>query len=87
MLMRLEKQEALQRAYPNILPSELVLEVPDAWFALVDRLCADLSALPEPPPVVMQVKESYGRLCFYAAHETPAQAELIRVAEEKSENV
>ena len=87
MLMSLEKQEALHRAYPGILPDDLVLEVPDAWFTLLESLCADLSALPERPPTAMQVKESYGRLCFYAAHETPAQAELIRVAEEKSENV
>ena len=82
MLMTLAHMDELKKRYPQIFRSDFFFEIPDRWFGLIDGLCAALMKREGPPPRAFQVKESYGRLCFYCDGTTAEHDALITVAED-----
>src|SRR3569833_1462815 len=53
----------------------------DGWFALIDALCQSLQFMTDhnhaPQVVATQVKEKWGRLCFYAVNANDMQRGMI----------
>ena len=59
----------------------------DGWFALLDKLSADITELDNrdgTTTIATQVKEKYGGLRFYTGRATDAVFEVITRAEDKS---
>lgn len=93
----MEKLDALTRKYPEILGWEddsgetryLALTIGAGWVSIIDKLCADLTALCAakgyPLPRAVQVKEKFGGLRFYVAEAAHKDVfELIHKAESDS---
>jgi len=63
----------------------------DGWYWLIDELCAslqwDTDHNKEPQIVTSQVKEKFGRLCFYTQGATDRQFGMIKMAEYLSSNI
>jgi len=58
-------------------------ECGDGWFEIIRRLSDKLSKTPN-PPLVLQVKQKYGDLCFYVGSATDEQYNMIHEAEEEA---
>ena len=60
----------------------------DGWFTLIDTLCKQLQFWTEhnhaPQVVAVQVKEKFGRLCFYVREANDIQRGMIQLAEAMS---
>lgn len=89
-----ELQAKLMAAYPDLFggkadntPYALFgIECGDGWYAILDELCAAITALPGPlKPKVMQIKEKFGGLRFYLNGYSPSISPLVDAAERKSE--
>jgi hypothetical protein len=65
-------------------------ECGDGWYWLIDSLCSALQSridntTPKPPQVVVdQVKEKYGRLCFYHHGGDEVSSGMVELAEHQS---
>lgn len=62
-------------------------DLPEGWFALVDRLITDLKAEGFNVSQIDQIKEKFGGLRFYVGATSERCHELIRVAEDASFSV
>jgi rubrerythrin len=96
--VREELQERLKKKYPTILrdtdkPATVScmafgLAVGDGWYALLDKLMADIMAQPSGDEVVaLQIKEKFGGLRFYYNHGTEEIHKLIDKAENDSYHI
>lgn len=61
-------------------------ECDDGWYGIIDQLCKDITKWCKeyakiPVPVVMQVKEKFGGLCFYISRGDDEIYRLIHAAE------
>lgn len=67
------------------------LECGDGWAWLIEELCAslqwDIDNNKEPQVEASQVKEKYGRLCFYTGSTTDRQYGMIKLAEALSTRI
>ncbi len=63
------------------------LECGDGWYDLIDKLCSDLMASKNENVIATQVKEKYGRLCFYVQTARDENYKLIYQAEKNSETI
>lgn len=88
----------LRSAWPLVFPVPLMNDEPirtgDGWFTLLWELCHDLELLiasePEAERIkyrAQQVKEKFGGLRFYLAHETPTMTAVMAAAEYKSDTI
>ena len=96
--MRKELDEALCTKYPeifkdrhgNVLSTAMCwgFECDDGWYKLIDTLCEELMKTSHLGiPIATQVKEKYGRLCFYVNGANELQWDIIDKYEGYSEHL
>jgi len=87
--MRKELTNKLIEAYPDMfqephrgpLKRTFHIECGDGWFDILQRLCEDIHAM---RPKVLQIKEKFGGLRFYAENLNEKQEKLVEIYEELS---
>lgn len=83
----MSKLDDLRTKYPLIFKDLEYFECCDGWYWLIDKICQHLmwdpktGGLRDEPAVVVQVKEKFGTLRFYANGGTPEDYTVIGFAE------
>ncbi len=92
--MKRELTEKLHTKYPAIFHPEpdyyIGLDCGEGWFEIIDELCSEImQSCGDNIPIATQVKEKFGRLCFYYTVNSKDKAitEVISKAEQKSETI
>ncbi len=94
--MNIKLDERLCEKYPQIFADRHAdmrktamcwgFDCDDGWFDIIDELCEEIMQVcgDERVPVATQVKEKFGRLCFYIYGGNDAVHKAISKAEKKS---
>ena len=96
--MRYELESELKQKYPKLMrflhegsrnPISFGIETGDGWYALIDRMCAQIEPMIEPASedesvYFVQIKEKFGELRAYLSWQTERMDEFIRQAEAES---